>query len=100
MPQFEFDPAKSERNRLKHGIDFLAAQEIWNDRQSIVAIVRSVTEPRFQVLGSASGKLWSAIVTYRADSIRIISVRRARIRERQKYEEAAKKKGETHGETN
>lgn len=29
--QFEFDPAKSEANKAKHGIDFVATQELWYD---------------------------------------------------------------------
>jgi uncharacterized DUF497 family protein len=97
MPQFEFDPAKSEANRLKHGIDFVDAQEIWNNGPSFEAPIHGLTEPRFQVLGRVSGKLWSAIITYRGKTIRIISVRRARIRERRKYEEIKQKKGEANG---
>ena len=31
MIDFEFDDDKSNANRTKHGIDFLAAQELWND---------------------------------------------------------------------
>jgi hypothetical protein len=97
MPQFEFDPAKSQRNRRKHGIDFVEAQEIW-EMQPIEAPVPSATEPRFQVLGRAFDKVWSAIITYRGDAIRIISVRRARARERRKYEEITQEKGQTHGQ--
>jgi len=29
--EFEFDPQKSDRNKIKHGIDFNEAQELWND---------------------------------------------------------------------
>ncbi|MSO62009.1 MAG: hypothetical protein EXQ50_07965 [Acidobacteria bacterium] len=29
--EFEFDPAKSAANKAKHGIDFVEAQEFWND---------------------------------------------------------------------
>ena len=29
--RFEFDPAKSDANKVKHGIDFVEAQGIWND---------------------------------------------------------------------
>ena len=29
--EFESDPRKSQSNREKHGIDFLAAQTIWED---------------------------------------------------------------------
>ena len=28
---FEYDPAKSQSNKTKHGIDFQAAQAIWDD---------------------------------------------------------------------
>ncbi|HZL64791.1 MAG TPA: BrnT family toxin, partial [Thermoleophilia bacterium] len=29
--QFEFDERKSRINKLKHGIDFVEAQELWQD---------------------------------------------------------------------
>jgi hypothetical protein len=28
---FEFDETKSESNKKKHGIDFIKAQELWED---------------------------------------------------------------------
>jgi uncharacterized protein len=28
---FEFDDAKSSSNKAKHGIDFIAAQALWDD---------------------------------------------------------------------
>ena len=31
MNDFEFDEEKSAANRVKHGIDFLDAQALWND---------------------------------------------------------------------
>lgn len=31
LPAFEFDAAKSDANRAKHGIDFVAAQALWLD---------------------------------------------------------------------
>jgi len=30
-PQFEFDERKSRINKLKHGIDFVEAQELYQD---------------------------------------------------------------------
>ena len=89
MPRFEFDPIKSEKNRLKHGIDFVAAQEIWEDDKRNETPARSKSEERFQMLGRAQGKIWAAFATYRGDAIRIISVRRARIEERRRYEEGS-----------
>ena len=35
MLEFEFDPAKSAANLVKHGIDFTAAQSIWRDTHRI-----------------------------------------------------------------
>ena len=29
--EFEFDPAKSESNLEKHGVDFVQAQQLWQD---------------------------------------------------------------------
>lgn len=78
MPEFEFDPAKSAANLAKHGIDFDAAQAIWRDTHRIEVPARTTDEPRWMVIGQAVGQCWSAVITYRADHIRIISVRRSR----------------------
>ena len=29
--EYEFDPLKSESNREKHGVDFVQAQELWQE---------------------------------------------------------------------
>jgi len=97
MIRFEFDPIKSEKNRLKHGIDFVAGQQIWTDQDRIERTVPSLTESRVQVLGHAAGNLWSAIITYRGETIRVISIRRARRDERQHYEKEKQEEGGTHG---
>ena len=47
---------------------------------------RTEDEPRFVVIGKIAGKYWSAVITYRNDSIRLISVRRSRIEEVALYE--------------
>ena len=43
-------------------------------------------EPRYLVIGLIDGKHWSAVMTYRGQNIRLISVRRARIEEVELYE--------------
>ena len=83
---FEFDAAKSESNRTKHGIDFLEAQALWNDAMLLEIPAKTDDEPRYLVIGLIQDKHWSAVVTYRADNIRPISVRRARIEEVALYE--------------
>jgi uncharacterized protein len=86
MINFEFDQAKSLSNLKKHGIDFEKAQMIWDDPDYIEAPARLVDEPRSLVIGRFEGKLWSAVVTYRNNRVRIISVRRARPEEEIIYE--------------
>ena len=82
---FEFDEAKSEANRIKHGIDFYQAQDIW-DGFAIQIPARTVVESRLIFVGEIANKYWSAVVTEREGSIRIISVRRARKNEVELYE--------------
>jgi uncharacterized DUF497 family protein len=85
---FEFDPTKSASNKKKHGIDFEAAKALWNDPHLLEIEARSSDEPRFLMIGMIDGKHWSAVVTYRNEKIRIISVRRSRKEEVELYEES------------
>ena len=82
----EFDDVKSQANKSKHGIDFVEAQGLWLDEMFVEIQARTEDEPRFLVVGMISGKHWSAVITYRGERVRIISVRRARIEEVEFYE--------------
>jgi hypothetical protein len=84
--EFEYDPAKSESNWFKHGISFEQAQQLWLDPLRVQIQAKSMIEPRFMVIGKIQDKYWSAIVTYRKETIRIISVRRSRKEEVALYE--------------
>ena len=84
--EFEFDEQKSASNKVKHGIDFLEAQELWLDLEQVEIAARNVDEPRFLVIGLINQKCWAAIITYREERVRIISVRRARDEEVKIYE--------------
>jgi uncharacterized DUF497 family protein len=86
MSDFEFDQAKSLANLNKHGVDFIDAQAIWQDPNLIEIKANSEDEPRSLVIGKLKGKHWSAIITFRETSIRIISVRRSRNSEEVIYE--------------
>ena len=85
--EFEFDQAKSEANRLKHGIDFVQAQELWKDIYALQIQAKSDTEPRFALIASMQGKVWSVFFTERNSKIRIISARRSRTDEEDLYHE-------------
>ena len=78
MYYFEYDDKKSEINKRKHGLDFIEAQELWKDPDIIQIKANSDTESRYLVIGNIGNKIWSAVITYRGEKIRIISVRRAR----------------------
>jgi uncharacterized protein len=83
---FEFDPEKSGMNKKKHGIDFREAQALWDDPDLIEIPARTANESRFLVIGKIAAGHWSAVITYRGNSIRLISVRRARKEEIGIYE--------------
>jgi len=83
---FEYDINKSRSNKTKHGIDFEEAKELFNDPFMIEIPARTVGEKRYLVVGKIGTKHWSAIITYRGEKIRIISVRRSRKEEVALYE--------------
>ncbi|MFQ6759336.1 MAG: BrnT family toxin [Deltaproteobacteria bacterium] len=84
--KFEFDEKKSSVNKEKHGLDFFEAQALWYDPDVLEIPAKTTDEPRFLLIGRIEGKYWSAVITYRKDTIRIISVRRARVEEVALYE--------------
>ncbi len=79
--KFEFDPEKSEANKIKHGIDFVEAQVLWGDPDRLQVFARTQGEPRLILIGRIHDKHWSAVFTIRGDVTRIISVRRCRTTE-------------------
>jgi hypothetical protein len=83
---FEWDPQKSLGNAEKHGIDFETATALWQDGQRVEIEAPYPIENRYIIIAKLSNKLWIAIFTYRQKNIRIISVRRARKKERELYE--------------
>lgn len=85
MP-FDYDPAKSTANSVKHGLDFEDAQKLWLDEHAVIFPAKSENEPRFAILGNIDDRLWIGFYTIRDKNIRIISVRRARKGERLLYE--------------
>ena len=82
---FEFDPNKSETNRIKHGIDFHEARRLWKDPNRVEIPARWVDEARVLIIASLGEEVWSGIYTIRNKRIRIISVRKARDNEKEIY---------------
>ena len=86
MSLIEFDPAKNEENRRKHGIDL----EWFADLELETAIAIEDTrqdygETRLRVLGFIGDRLFAAVITPRGNRIRVISLRRANRREERAY---------------
>jgi uncharacterized protein len=86
--EFEFDPRKSESNKLKHGIHFVEAQALWKSKHVVLG-AKDPLEKRYMVIGTIGREHWSAIITYRGSTIRIISVRKSTLAEIGTYEKIA-----------
>lgn len=84
--EFEFDPHKSEVNHKKHGIDFVSAQALWDDSQRVMIPAEMEDEERYLVIGKIGERHWSAVMTYRGEAVRLISVRSSRDEEKEIYE--------------
>ena len=86
---FIWDEAKSASNKAKHALTFDAVRDF--DWETSIRIDRSRLdedgEPRFAAVGWLYGKLYTIILTYRAEDMRIISLRRANKKEETSYEQ-------------
>ncbi len=84
--EFTFDKNKSASDKQKHGINLNEAKKLWEDTDYVEVPVKTNDEPRFLIIGKISEKYWTAVITYRSENIRIISVRRSRKEEIDIYE--------------
>lgn len=84
--KFEYDQQKNVANKAKHGIDFIEAQALWEDPERLEIPARETDEQRYLIIGIIGNDHWSAVITYRGQSIRLISVRRSRKEEVTLYE--------------
>jgi hypothetical protein len=84
--EFEWDPDESRINQEKHGVDFAQARVLWEDALRVEIPARTVDEPSWLIIDRIDGRHWSAVVTYREERVRIISVRRSRGEEVAIYE--------------
>jgi uncharacterized DUF497 family protein len=84
----DFDPAKDETNRLKHGVPLAFGARVSEDPlASILPTVRlGDEEERFRAIGLVDGKLWTAVHVWRGETVRMISVRRSNAGEQRNYD--------------
>jgi uncharacterized DUF497 family protein len=84
----DFDPAKDEANRAKHGVPLAFGVRVFADPS--VAIVPTIRlgdeEERFKATGLVDGTLYTAIHVRRGETVRMISVRRSNASEQRDYD--------------
>jgi uncharacterized DUF497 family protein len=82
--EFEWDESKRRKVLEKHGIDFqLAARVLMAEHVLLPA--RSDVEPRFLAVGFLDGEWVTVVHTWRGESCRVITARKAREHERRAY---------------
>lgn len=85
---FEWDEKKRKANLKKHGIDF---ETVWDlDWATVIDqpdLRSNYGEERFVLLGMIDERLHSVAYTWRSKNMRLISLRKASMREKELYEE-------------
>jgi len=84
-----FDPAKDVVNLAKHGVSLAEAARLdWNQALVSQDDRREYGELRHAALAPMAGHLWVVVFTDRPEGRRIISLRKANLREYRRYEQA------------
>lgn len=84
---FEWDPDKNRQNRLKHGVSFADTFAVFEDANALTASEYERGEERYITVGmDCFGRILVVVYTWRSDSIRIISARKATKSEMRQYE--------------
>ena len=84
----DWDEAKREANRKKHGIDFKTGAKVYLDPYVMEFDERDASgELRHNAIGLVDGRMLFVTYTIRGDVIRIISARGAEPHEKRKYHE-------------
>ena len=84
----DFDPAKDEANRVKHGVPLAFGLRVFEDGSHILLpSLRPIDgEDRYKAVGLVDGKLWTAVHLWRGGTVRMISVRRSNAGEQGDYD--------------
>ena len=85
---YEWDLNKARANLRKHGVSFADAVAVFADERALTIADEHPDEERFITLGvDAFDRVLVVVYTYRGETIRIISARKATAYERQQYQE-------------
>jgi uncharacterized DUF497 family protein len=86
--EFEFDPAKDETNRFKHGLRLAFGERVFDDpwRRVLPSFREEDREERYKTVGLVEGKLYTVVYVVRETATRLISVRRSNAGEQRDYD--------------
>ena len=86
--EFDFDPAKDEANRFKHGLRLGFGARVFEDPAFVLSptIRLGDEEERWKAIGRVDGKLYTAVHVWRGEVVRLISVRRSNSSEQRDYD--------------
>jgi len=84
---FTCDPNKSRANYFKHGIVLEFAQYLeWANKMAWIDDRHNYNEDRMRGLVPLEGKIYAVVYVLRAESTRMISLRKANNREMKQYD--------------
>ncbi|MDP1653228.1 MAG: BrnT family toxin [Rhodocyclaceae bacterium] len=84
--KYEFDTAKDESNLDKHGLSLVDAEGFeWETAVVHEDTRKQYAERRFEVKGYIGDRLHVMVCCFRADAVRVISLRKANSREVKSY---------------
>ncbi len=84
--EYEWDPKKAKTNLVKHSVAFADAVSVFSDDSAITIKDEYPGEERFVTMGvDGLGRVLVVAYTWRGETIRIISARKATERERRLY---------------
>jgi uncharacterized protein len=84
---YEWDKAKAEQNKRKHGISFADTFGVFEDPKAITINRNEKGEERYVTIGMDSfGRILVIVYMWRDENIRIISARKANRSEVNQYE--------------
>ena len=85
--RYEWHAAKAEANLAKHGVGFEAVHDFdWNHALVTRDRRRAYDQPRFIALGPIGDRIHVLVFAWRSGAIRVISLRKANVRERNFHE--------------
>jgi uncharacterized DUF497 family protein len=84
---YQWDDEKADSNYRKHGIEFADAVSVFADDYAVTIEDDYPDEERFVIIGTdAFGRVLVVVFTWRGESIRVISARKATPQEQKQYE--------------